>query len=269
MKAYWTWTLTVLGVGGVIACSGSSFSSDQSGLSTGGTGAGTGTGGATSTGATSSTGGAVGSGGAVGNGGVVASGGVVGSGGGTVPPPGGTTGTGGFDTSGVQCDASPAVFPTFETGCTDTSNCVLVSHQTDCCGSILMMGINHSEESRFAALETFCDSQYPACGCASFNVSAEDGTTVPSDAQSKIIVSCNNGTCTSQYSGQTLACGDTKVCTDMQYCSVQKSVTTGSATYDCLVPPTNCTGCGCFSVLQVGCSCVETNGIATVSCATP
>lgn len=241
MRAYWTWTSALLGLCGVLACSGSSFSSNGSGVSGGGT-SGSGPGG-------------------------TSSGGAAGTGGG-IAPPSGATGAGGFDTSGVQCASSPPQFPSFDKGCTDTTNCVLVSHETNCCGSILMMGINHAEADRFAALESLCESQYPACGCAASGVSAEDGTTVPLDSQSKIVVTCDNGTCMSQYSGQTIQCGDSKVCTDMQYCSVVKSATTGSATYDCLALPSNCTGCGCFTT-QVTCTCTQSNGVATLICPAP
>lgn len=225
--------LMLLVVHGALACSGSTFSS-ASGGGAGGSGAGT-TGGATSTGGAGTT--------------------------------GGGTGTGGFNTSGVMCSASPPSFPAFEKGCTTTDNCLLVSHQTNCCGSILMMGINHAEADRFAALEKVCESQYPACGCASSTVAAEDGTTVPLAAAAKIVVTCDTGKCVSQYSGQTFGCG-TSTCTDMQYCSTVTSATGAQPTYSCVDLPVNCTGCTCIPVAPT-CTCADSGGLATVTCTGP
>ncbi len=261
MKPYLSSLMVTLA--SAVACSGSSFGTNNDGLGSGGSGGTSSSGGATATGSTSGTGNAASTGGANGTGGRLGTGGTTGTGGGMAT--GGSPGTGGFDTSGVDC---PTSFPDFEKGCTDSGNCLLVSHQVDCCGTMLVMAVNHSEESRFTALESVCESQYPGCGCATMDVKAEDGTSVPIDLQSKIIATCDSGTCQSKYAGATFACGNL-VCTDLQYCR-QDSLATDpqSVTYGCVPLDPTCTSslkCACLGI-SVGCTCTESNGLATLTC---
>jgi hypothetical protein len=178
---------------------------------------------------------------------------------GVITPDGGTT-------SVVRCTGPDPTFPKFEKGCTNDASCVLVRHTTSCCGSQLFMGINHSELARFQAAESICDSQYPACGCASQGADAEDGTMVPWGSENLIAVSCVNGTCLSHYSGKTFACG-TKTCTDQQYCEMVSGGPAGSGTsYYCGFLG-GCSSCSC--VPATGCVCSQDQGFIRVSCAAP
>src|SRR5204863_674199 len=157
---------------------------------------------------------------------ITTDGGVVGSDSGVITTDGGVT-------DAVRCTGPDPTFPTFEKGCTNDASCVLVRHTTSCCGSQLFMGINHSELARFQAAESICDSQYPACGCASQGADAEDGTLVPWGSENLIAVSCLNGTCLSHYTGKTFPCGTT-TCTDQQYCSMFTGGPAGSPiSYNC------------------------------------
>jgi hypothetical protein len=109
---------------------------------------------------------------------------------------GGSTG-GGTSTGGdvVECTADPPVFPEFDKSCTNVSECVLVFHTIDCCGTDVVWGINENEVERFEAAEAICDEQYPGCGCPAGPTMAEDGETGygPDDFE----VECTDSTCKS------------------------------------------------------------------------
>lgn len=249
-----------------IACSGRTFSTnsepgDASSAGAGGSTGGRGSGGQTTTGGAPSTGG-VGAGG--GPGGASETGGATGSGG--VGGSGGASGGPSIDGGAVRCTGTDPTFPTFEKGCTNDASCVLVRHTTSCCGSELIMAINHAELARFQSAESVCDAQYPACGCASQGATAEDGTMVPWGSENLIVASCDNGTCRSHYSGKTFTCG-TATCTDQQYCSVFSGGPAGSVpSYNCVFLG-GCASCSCVS--STGCTCSEDQGFIRVSCAAP
>jgi hypothetical protein len=272
-----------------LACSSQTFTSAtaDSGASIGGSetggfqnaGGGSGSSGKPGTGGVRSSGGVTGTGsqpggGGPGTGGVSAAGGgsssdsgVITTDGGVGTSDSGVITTDGATTSGVRCTGPDLAFPTFEKGCTNDASCALVRHTTSCCGSELFMGINHSEVSRFLAAESICDSQYPSCRCASEGADAEDGTMVPWGSESRIVVSCINGTCSSHYSGKTFACS-TATCTDLQYCSMVSGGPAGSGiSYNCNLLPAGCTSCSCVS--SVGCVCTQDQGFIKVSCAAP
>jgi hypothetical protein len=85
-------------------------------------------------------------------------------------------------------------FPTtFDRGCTLPDNCVIGFHQVDCCGSLVAVGINHSQRDVFDAAEMTWDQTCPACGCAAQPTLAEDGK---SCAMAMVTVSCDTGMCT-------------------------------------------------------------------------
>ena len=259
----------LVGIWSLSGCSGSSFSSQgqTQNLGSGGagssdSGSGTGAAGTTSSsgGASSSSGGATGTGAASADGAAgAASGGAPGSGGIASSDAGSGTSDAG---SGIACWGTTRSFPTFEKGCTNTESCVLVRHQTDCCGGELIMAINHAAVDAFDRAEKICDAQYPACGCAAQGVMAEDGTLVSFGSESLIVATCDNGTCLSKYSGQTFTCGP-KTCTALDYCSV---LSTGgvNSNWSC-VPLNGCTDCSCAST-SGSCQCVQGPVGMTVTC---
>ena len=284
-----------------LACSGENFASsnganlrgdggavDASSPASGGTssqGGGSGSSGSSGTsgkkgagGSTSGDGGAPSSGGVTGSGGTGIGGGAGGTGvtggssssGGTPQTGGGSgvadAGTGNGGSAAKLCGPG-GTFPTFARGCSSATNCALVQHETNCCGSMLIMGINHGEVTRFADAEKLCESQYPLCGCVSQGIQAEDGTTVPADMANTIVAECVNMTCRSKYGGKTFACGQ-KTCTDLQYCSVTIGGAAGTLpTYNC-VPMGNCTSCACLPN-SGSCTCLVASDGNTVTCKAP
>jgi hypothetical protein len=251
--------------GGASSKGGRNGSSGSSG-SSGDTGAGgntSGDGGASTSGGLTGSGGTGAGGGA---GGASATGGINNAGGNTQT--GGGTGVAGAGTGGSGKLCGPGgVFPTFVKACGMTSNCALVQHETSCCGSMLVMAINHGEVTKFSDAEKICESQYPLCGCTATGVQAEDGTTVPTDKASAIIAECVNSTCRSRYGGKTFSCGP-KTCTDLEYCSVTTGGPAGSLpTYNC-VSMGNCSSCSCLPI-SGACTCVPGTIGNTVTCNAP
>lgn len=242
--------------------------------------AGTGTGGMTS-------GGAPGSGGSPGSGGAVSTGGSIGSGGTTSGSGGagdGGTGTGGAGAAGgagsgganscgdadvIRCDGANPFFPSFDKGCTNDGSCELVFHMTDCCGGGLYMGINHSALACFEAAEGVCESQFPACGCASQGVNVEDGTFIRWDQVDQIKVECNGGRCRSYWPEGTFECGDGVRCTEDQICVTTNGGPAGSEpSYTCSNRVNGCSDCDCLEMAE-GCDCAMRDGNPFVTCNLP
>lgn len=86
-------------------------------------------------------------------------------------------------------------FPTFDKSCVADRECVVVTHQTDCCGNSEAIGVNAGQQMSFDDAERICRSQYPACGCPARPPVAEDGQSA--NDPSRIAVSCRGGQCTS------------------------------------------------------------------------
>jgi hypothetical protein len=168
-----------------------------SGGAAGNSGAATVTGGANSAGG----GGGGSNGGTRGDGG--ANGGAAGGGAAGSTGNGGTSGDGGVAcVRGVECTGFPT---TFVRGCTNDDSCVGEIHQTDCCGALRVMGMNHSEASTFCPAErTACRSQYPTPpGCTSDRVVTDTGNTGSVDNVATRCADINQGvgTCTTYVCG--------------------------------------------------------------------
>jgi hypothetical protein len=73
------------------------------------------------------------------------------------------------------CEADGTGFPTFDKTCSTVSDCTIVHHQLDCCGSREALGIANSAVPTFDAAETACEAESPACECAEAPEVAEDG----------------------------------------------------------------------------------------------
>lgn len=156
----------------------------------GGSGASTG-GGSSSAGA----GGGGDGGGSVGNGGSSGASGSSGN--------GGTSGDGGVTcTRGVECTGFST---TWVRGCTNDDSCVGEVHQTDCCGALRVMGMNHSEAGTFCPAEqNDCRPQYPTPpSCNSDRVVTDTGNTGSLDNVATRCADINGGvgTCTTYVCG--------------------------------------------------------------------
>jgi hypothetical protein len=134
-----------------------------------------------------------------GGGGGTDGGGGGGTDGGMTMDDGGGAGTDGgmsMDDGGMTPgDAGLCALPTLERGCGADENCVIGVHQVDCCGSLVALGMNHSERDAFDTFEAACRMTYPDCDCLSQPTRADDGTTGMGDAT----VACVSGTCTTTF----------------------------------------------------------------------
>jgi hypothetical protein len=81
------------------------------------------------------------------------------------------------------CSAGAVTFPPLDKSCTTASDCILVIHQTDCCGNAAAVAIGASGGEAFWAAEAQCAAMFPACGCAMGPLSTEDGLMVATGAQ--------------------------------------------------------------------------------------
>jgi len=168
----------------VAACAGTPGSMTDAGHDTGGAEAQGGAGG---------TGGSAGAGGTGGTGGA---GGAAGMDAGRdegilkdAPTPDGS----GATTPGGMC--ATFAFPTFDKSCSSDSDCVVVEHQINCCGTFAAWGISAADKTAFDDAEATCERSYPGCGCAATPTKADDGKT--SVAAGDIGVGCTAGVCLS------------------------------------------------------------------------
>lgn len=174
---------------------------------------------------------------------------------------GGEAGTG---DNAISCVGTMPHFPEFDRSCSTASDCSLVAHTTNCCGTRLAMAIAASATPAFDSAESICDAQYPACGCAAQGVQVEDGTQVGWSWQAEVKASCDSGSCKAHYAGSTFSCG-TNTCTDKQYCSMSSGGPAGTVpSANCV--QTTCTDCACLKVDAAACSCSVSNGHLVVSC---
>ncbi|MDQ3031808.1 MAG: hypothetical protein M3Y87_05275 [Myxococcota bacterium] len=67
---------------------------------------------------------------------------------------------------------------TIDRSCTADDDCLVRLHQSDCCGSSIMIGIHTSAESTYLAAEPACQASYPTCGCPAMLPTTDSGETV-------------------------------------------------------------------------------------------
>ena len=236
--------------GGGASAGHSSSGGDSGGLT------GTGAGGHASAG-TSGAGGSIGSGGV---GGAHDANGGTGGGAGRPATGGGTGGSAGV--VAINCSYNGQLsFPDFSRSCQVASDCVLATHDDDCCGDFAVTAIAASAKPAFDAAESICLSQYPHCNCLDAQwLDVEDGTRTARSRQSQVIASCDAGSCKAHYTGATFACGN-HGCTDLEYCRITSSGDAGTASsYAC--QQTKCMDCNCLANVSQGCHCSLGTGAA-------
>jgi len=172
------------------------------------------------------------------------------------------------DVSGVHCGGATPSFPEFDKACSADDDCALASHQIDCCGTRVIVGISRSQETAFDAAEQACDSQYPGCGCAERPTQAEDGNTGFDPAT--FGVACDAGTCRSRVIGVAatyagIPCG-LRICqAGQQVCCV----TASQPFHDCLLTTDPCGSEGFAATCDgpedcgAGESCCDPSGVTT------
>ncbi|HEX7604142.1 MAG TPA: hypothetical protein VF316_21135 [Polyangiaceae bacterium] len=87
-------------------------------------------------------------------------------------------------------------FPGFVKGCSVTAGCVSKLHQIDCCGSMIAIGINHSEATLCDQSELAWENACPKCQCAAKPTMAEDGST---GLNANVKVNCESLTCKTSF----------------------------------------------------------------------
>ena len=175
---------------------------------------------------------------------------------------GGTSSGGTSNHDQPDCDAD---FDALDRSCKSANDCRLVEHQTDCCGTVLIMGLHSAAEPGFAALEQYCAAQFPLCGCAARGMMLEDGSLIDFGSTAAV-ADCVDGRCQSRNSAPTTACGP-DACTEPHYCQEVTGGPAGSEpSYGCM-PLGECRDCACLNL--IGCQCSEANGVIKVFCAAP
>ncbi|MBN2193765.1 MAG: hypothetical protein JW751_13195 [Polyangiaceae bacterium] len=146
----------------------------------------------------------------------------------------------------------------------DASDCVLVHHTVDCCGTQWVMALSADEAESFAVAEAICEAQYPLCGCAPQGVPVDNGPMVIFGSEDAIVARCNDGQCQSMIVSPTVECGN-DVCEPGQYCSTQVPGSGGNGPVSSCVT-TDCTDCACLDV-RLGCTCTDgAAGVISVHC---
>lgn len=71
-----------------------------------------------------------------------------------------------------------AYVDTIDRSCSVDEDCVAVLHQTDCCGSSVMIGIRNTAYPEYGASEPACMASYPACECPAMLPTTDSSETV-------------------------------------------------------------------------------------------
>ncbi len=118
----------------------------------------------------------------------------------------------------LQCDSTGGPFPAFSKSCGDEGDCVVLAHQTDCCGNAMMVGVAASSRAGFESAEAQCSSTFPLCDCPSQPPAAEDGTrAVDADA---FTAECQSGECSSTVDPARISQSDLALCQQDSDCVV-------------------------------------------------
>jgi hypothetical protein len=91
---------------------------------------------------------------------------------------------GGDDAGYLACMSTSGQLNESLKACQSDGDCAIEQEQTDCCGTILYVGVSTNAVSAFTACEAVWVAHFPGCGCASNKTSTEDGktSTIGSDA---------------------------------------------------------------------------------------
>jgi hypothetical protein len=111
---------------------------------------------------------------------------------------GSVDGGGPRDAGPIVCGAGGGgTFPDFDRSCSRASDCEVVLHQVDCCGTQVAWAIAKDEVPTFTASEAACRGMYPACGCPAMATTADDGTVDEGSTAAR--TRCVEGRCRSTF----------------------------------------------------------------------
>jgi hypothetical protein len=95
----------------------------------------------------------------------------------------------------IACATDDTGFPAVDKACQVDSDCALVFHQKNCCGTELAWGIAKGAVQDFSIAESICKEQLFPCRCPQEMTQAEDGET--GSTAEDFGVKCDAGTCKS------------------------------------------------------------------------
>jgi hypothetical protein len=103
----------------------------------------------------------------------------------------------GADAGYLACMDAQGHISTDMKTCQTDNDCVIKQEMTDCCGTILFVGLSTSRAAAFTACETAWEAHFPGCGCASGRTSTEDGklSGPGQDAGAPQVHCASGGTC--------------------------------------------------------------------------
>jgi hypothetical protein len=113
------------------------------------------------------------------------------------------------DAVNPEASVSCAPFPSFRRDCESSADCALAFRTFNCCGSQLVTGLRADALPAFNRAAQYCESLFPACGCATQATRADDGTIDDFSNSAHPNVTCQNQQCWSSFhsfSGRT-PCG--------------------------------------------------------------
>jgi hypothetical protein len=73
--------------------------------------------------------------------------------------------------------------------CSGAGGCIIITHQVDCCGNEVFVGVHKDQKAAFEACEQAHRDALPKCGCPAGPTKSEDGLTPAFP-----VVSCTNFT---------------------------------------------------------------------------
>lgn len=89
----------------------------------------------------------------------------------------GDSGAPALDT-GVDAGGPCAYVDTIDRTCSTDADCHVGLHQTDCCGSSVMIAFRDTQHGLYASSESACMASYPGCGCPAMLPTTDSGETV-------------------------------------------------------------------------------------------
>jgi hypothetical protein len=104
--------------------------------------------------------------------------------------------------SGSTGPYSPSIAVKYERGCTSSADCAIGAHYLDCCGTVILLGINKDELDAFDTNTGICHTP-PTCRCKGRGTLTEDGQTSNDPTQlSDVALSCTAGVCATSLVGK-------------------------------------------------------------------
>jgi hypothetical protein len=159
--------------------------------------------------------------------------------GGSSNPQGGSSNPQGGSSAAI-CTTFDAAFVESLKSCSVDTDCAKIRYTRDCCGTNVWVAVRSDRmNDMVACLET--RPEFPACGCASFADTVEDGRVVNGSGDD-VVARCVANQCQSRVKARTCGLASPTTCTENQLCVAYETTIGPSSTteYACVTNP--CTG---------------------------